>query len=262
MIRLTDLVQSRLFRQFAAVLLLCLMAVAVATAWFASGESQERALAAHREKAKAVVMMMDRFASARLAPNDFVTLAEQVMPGTDIKGGAVYDGKGRLVGDFGESAAIFPDSYPSLSAADGSRVRLTDSHYDIVWRFVDKGHPYFVAVRTDAATVLAGRHAAFAGALVNALIAAFCSAFVFLAIVAVVWIMPFLAIERAMSQGDAAMVDDRHLNRRDELGTVARAARKYLKGGNAANQATGSADKASSSGGISPDSPAPGMPGD
>lgn len=252
MIRLTDLVQSRLFRQFAAVLLLCLMAVAVVAAWFASGESQERALAAHRGKAKAVVMMMDRFASARLAPNDFVTLAEQVMPGTNIKGGAVYDGKGRLIHDFGEAAAISPGAYPSLTAPDGSWVRLTDSRYDIVWRFVDKGQPYFIAVRTDVAAVLAGRHAAFAAALVNALIAAFCAAFAFMAIVAVVWIMPFLAVQRAMTQGDASAVDDRHLNREDELGAMARAARHYLDGA----QAVGSPAKSSPARGISTDNPA------
>lgn len=244
---LSELVQSRLCRQFAAALLLCMIALSVVSAWFASGEAQDRALAAHRAKARAIVAMMDRVASARLAPNDFTTLAEQVIPGTDIKGGAVYDSKGQLAQAFGVMPGLSPLTYGGLTLSDGARVRLTGKNYDIVWRFVDKDRPYYIAVRTDVASLLRERYTTFAAALINALIAAFCTAFAFLAIALSYWGAPFLALERAISAGDGEAIDDALAKRDDEIGRLARAIRERLRERNASAAANRSKKGASAS---------------
>ena len=216
-----------MFWELTASLMLVLFVVNVAWLLPEYRASEERALKRLHSEAGTIVRALDRLASANVAPRDFATLAEQVAPGTLLKGGAIYDANGAFVHAFGEMPALKP-ARSGVSTGRAQQRLTVGNRHDIVWRLVDQGTPYYVVVRTDSSIVEATRsivlHQIFAGAAASALLAALAV----LALMGRTLLGPIYRLHRAVTRRDATLVDSRLLAERGEIGDIARSVRAYI----------------------------------
>lgn len=225
--RLKPILRSRLFWELTASLMLVLFVVNAVILLPEYRASEERALRRLHHEAGTIVRALDRLASANIAPRDFATLAEQVIPDTSLKGGAIYDANGAFVHAFGEMPALKPIG---TGSENGPRrqTRTDGNRHDIAWRLTDQGKPYFVVVRTDASVIGATRSAVFYQILAGALASALLAALAVLALMARTLLGPIYRIHQAVSRRDATLIGSTLLAEPGEIGDIARSVRTYI----------------------------------
>ena len=232
--RLKPFVRSRLFWELSASLLIVLFVVNAVVLLPEYRASEERALRRLHDEAGTIVRALDRLASANLAPGDFATLAEQVAPGTSMKGGAIYDASGAVVHAFGEMPVLKPMTATPEPGPVRRRLTVGNRH-DIAWRLTDQGTPYFVVVRTDASFLNATRTSVFYQILAAALATALLAVLAVIALTGRTLLGPLYRIHQAVVRRDATLVDSTLLGQPGEIGDIARAVRTYI----AANENSG-----------------------
>jgi len=153
-----QVLRSRRYWAMSALGLVMILAVNTVFLLPRIDQQEARVLERLRVEANTIVRALDHMASARYAPADFAAIAEQIMPGTRLQGGAVYDAKGEEIQVFGERPALRP---PVATDAAGQADALSGDRYDIAWRAVDQGEVYYLVARTNASTLAAEKRATF-----------------------------------------------------------------------------------------------------
>lgn len=225
--RLKPILRSRLFWELAASLMLVLFVVNAVILLPEYRASEERALRRLHHEAGTIVRALDRLASANVAPRDFATLAEQVIPDTSLKGGAIYNANGAFVHAFGEMPTLKP-AEPGAVQGPRRQRRTVGNRHDIVWRLTDQGKPYFVVVRTDASVIGVTRSAVFYQILAGAAASALLAALAVLALMGRTLLGPLYRIHQAVSRRDATLIGSTMLAEPGEIGDIARSVRTYI----------------------------------
>lgn len=227
---LRQVLGSRLCWRLTAGLFIGMVAVQALVALDEMGVRKRRALDRVETEASAIVAVLDRLAPANIAPGDFGALMEQIMGGTNLKGGAVYDSAGRVVHAFGEMPAIVPGS---RSSRDGERPemfrRRTGDRYDLAWRMADKDQTYYVAVRTGLQLVPVHGGSDAYGILLRTLAAAILATLVGAAVVVPLVVAPVLKIREALARNDAGFIDGDVLGRGNEIEEAGRSIQRLLE---------------------------------
>lgn len=225
-----EVLTSRLFRQLSLVLLLAISAVQILLIAPEIRGRERQVLLQLEHQARAIVVSLNRLASAGVAPADFGALAEQLMPGTSIKGGAIYAASDTPRHVFGEMPALVPTAEAKIS--EDPVTRLTDSgdRYDIVWRFSDLKDPYFIVVRVDSSGVAPALAASLQAMIAQAVMTIVLTFAVTLGVFALMVLGRIASIHAALSDGDASRIVSSALSSSNELGTIGWSIRAYVEG--------------------------------
>lgn len=223
---------SRLCWRLTAGLFIGMLAVQALVALDEIRLHERRALDKVETEATAIVSVLDRLASANIAPSDFGALMEQIMGGTNLKGGAIYDSAGRVVHAFGEMPTIAPGPRGDPGGKHpGIYRQRSGDRYDLAWRMADQGQTYYVAVRTSLQFVPAHGGADAYVILFRALAAALLATLVGVAVAIPLLLVPVLKIHDALSHNDAGLIDHDVLRRVNELGEAGRSIQRLLEPG-------------------------------
>jgi len=212
----------------AAVLVAAFLVGQLMVVLAAGAEHRREALHLLRAEADTIVTVLNRLASAGVAPGDFSTLAEQVMPGTRLKGGTVYSASGEILRAFGEAPVLRmggdtagePNTVVA-SAAIGGR-------YDIAWRFSDPAGRYFIAVRMDSSGIGTAASDATRRLMTGILIAALFAAVTALALICSAVSGRLAIVHRALASGNASLMASLAKDADTELSAITRSALGHL----------------------------------
>lgn len=220
---------SRLCWRLTAGLFIGMLAVQMLVALDEMRLHERRALDRVETEASAIVSVLDRLASANIAPSDFGALMEQIMGGTNLKGGAIYDSAGRVVHAFGEMPTIAPGDRGGKQP-DIYRQRSGD-RYDLAWRMADQGQTYYVAIRASLRFVPTRSGTNAYGILTRAFVAALLATLVGAAVAIPLLLVPILKIHDALSRDDAGLIDRDVFGRGNELDETGRSIQRLLEPG-------------------------------
>lgn len=224
---------DRPYRVVAAVLVAAFFVGQIMVLLAATSEHGREPLRQLRTEADTIVTVLNRLASAGVAPADFGALAEQVIPGTRLRGGTVYAAGGEVLRTFGETPELRVNGE---SAGDRNRVvasaaasAATSGRYDFAWRFSDSNGPYFIAVRMDSSGIGAVASNSTLRLMVGILIAALFASVAAMAVICSAVSGPLAIVQSALATGNTALMASMTVDTETELGAITRSARSHME---------------------------------
>jgi len=183
--------------------------------------------------AKTMVTSLNRLAPADTAPLGFATLAQTIMPGTGLLGGAIYDPAGNLLHTFGETPSLDPvddadGGWPPQRPRARNEARDRDGH-ELTWRLAGERGPVYVVVRLDASQVKDKLAGFLWRTLFNVAMVAIFVTIVAMAMVGRLVLSPVLQIRKAILEDDADAADPSLQKLNNEIGDVAAAVESYME---------------------------------
>jgi len=206
-----------------AVLFLAILLIEMIVAIPSYREYVDAQIRSLRDEAGSVVDMISRLASPVAAPHEFTALLKQVMPGTRLKGFAVYHRGGRIIVASGETPALRPriGREPAVG-------KSTPDRRDFVLRRIRNGGTTSIVVRMDSSELSRDRSNFVLWRIIGIGALALAVTAISMLMFGRIVLGPLLRIHDTLTQKSARSVDADLLRRNNEIGVISRAVKSYM----------------------------------